>query len=294
MSGITAATIVFADIVGSTGLYLEVGEARAYDRITGLLDSLARTSTAYRGHVVKRLGDAVMCDFAHAADALTASAAMHAVAGRDGLKLRIGMQSGDVTRDPNGDVYGDAVNVSARLHDIAVAGETLVGEALVSRLDASDRNRLRHIDDRILDGRSLPTAIYQCLAGDGDGVTSLAQRPVDREGTAPAWHVHGAGCVLAIPRQPAGLTIGRSRDCDLTIAAGFASRVHATLSIRANGIAIEDTSTNGTYLRTDSGQERLLHRDRTEVAAPTALSLGQYFDAADPALYLYLVRGEKP
>ncbi len=140
------ATVLFADLVGSTAL----AGAEDPERIRALLDRFYDTMAAEieraGGTVEKFVGDAVMAAFGapsahedHAERALHAALAMrHRLAEVFGeqLALRIGVNTGDVVvgrpREGSSFVTGDAVNVGARLEQAASAGEILVGERTVT------------------------------------------------------------------------------------------------------------------------------------------------------------------
>jgi class 3 adenylate cyclase len=139
------ATVVFADLVGSTAL----GSSQDAERTRVMLDrfyaAMAAEIKRAGGTVEKFVGDAVMAAFgAPAAHEDDAERALHAAlamqrrmdelfAGR--LALRIGVNTGDVVlgaaREGSSFVTGDAVNVCARLEQAAAPGEILVGERTV-------------------------------------------------------------------------------------------------------------------------------------------------------------------
>jgi class 3 adenylate cyclase len=140
------ATILFADLVGST----ELGASQDPERTRAMLDrfyeAMSAEVEAAGGTVEKFVGDAVMAAFgtptAHEDDA---ERALHAgVAMRrklqdlfgDQLVLRIGVNTGEVVvgrgREGSSFVTGDAVNIAARLEQTAAPGEIVVGERTAS------------------------------------------------------------------------------------------------------------------------------------------------------------------
>jgi class 3 adenylate cyclase/tetratricopeptide (TPR) repeat protein len=140
------ATIVFADLVGST----ELGGSQDPERTRALLerfyDAMAAEIDTAGGTVEKFAGDAVMAVFGapasledHAERALHAALAMQRrlreVFGET-LALRIGVNTGEVVvgrpREGSSFVTGDAVNVAARLEQGAEPGAVLVGERTVA------------------------------------------------------------------------------------------------------------------------------------------------------------------
>jgi class 3 adenylate cyclase/tetratricopeptide (TPR) repeat protein len=139
------ATVVFADLAGSTELASRMDAEQLRDLLGDVYVTLARCAEAYGGTVEKFIGDAVMAVFgvpiAHEDDAERAVRAallmrsrLAAVAERRGvpLVLRIGVNTGLVVTGttPGRDflVTGEAVNLAARLQQAAEPGEVLVGE----------------------------------------------------------------------------------------------------------------------------------------------------------------------
>jgi len=285
----TDRTIVFADIVGSAAIYDRLGDDAATGWVGNLLATLGAVARKHGGDVIKYMGDAVLLTFTEPADAINATSAMHAAASEDGIEIYVGVHAGEVLLADDGDVYGDAVIVAARLYELAAAGETLIGDPVPTRLPDTERGRIRHIDDRRLEGRSTALAIYQCLAPDMErSVTSLARRPGKQHDGAAKWHLSHGATSLTVPGEPNQLTVGRGSACDLVVPASLASRRHVILAVTTRGVSVQDMSTNGTYVREAGGGERYLHRETVVLAAEATLSLGEAPGDADPAVLMHL------
>ena len=145
------ATVVFADLVGST----ELGGSQDPERMRALLDrfydAMAAEVEGAGGTVEKFAGDAVMAAFGaprayedHAERALHAALSMQRRLGElfgDTLVLRIGVNTGEVVvgraREGSSFVTGDAVNVAARLEHAAAPGEILAGERTVAAVQGA-------------------------------------------------------------------------------------------------------------------------------------------------------------
>ncbi len=123
--------MAFLDLSGFTRLTDASGDEAALALATSLAEFVKNETAAYRGKVVKLLGDGVMFHFEDAHDAVRC--ALGLVAKAPGLGLppaRVGVEVGPVVfRD--GDYFGQTVNVAARITDHAAAGEVLVSEAVV-------------------------------------------------------------------------------------------------------------------------------------------------------------------
>ena len=140
------ATVLFADLVGSTELAGDQDPERVRALLDRFYDSMAAEIGRAGGTVEKFAGDAVMAAFGapagHEDDAeraLHVALAMQRRLGElfgDRLALRIGVNTGDVVvgapREGSSFVTGDTVNVCARLEQAASPGEVLVGERTVA------------------------------------------------------------------------------------------------------------------------------------------------------------------
>src|SRR5436309_15165743 len=132
------ATVLFADLVGSTELAGDQDPERVRALLDRFYDAMAAEIERAGGTVEKFAGDAVMAAFGapealedHAERALHAALSMQRKV-EPGLALRIGVNTGEVVvgrpRVGSSFVSGDAVNVAARLEQAAEPGEILVGE----------------------------------------------------------------------------------------------------------------------------------------------------------------------
>jgi class 3 adenylate cyclase/tetratricopeptide (TPR) repeat protein len=130
------ATVLFADLVGSSTLVATTDPEVVRRRVTRFFERVASCVEAHGGVVEKFAGDAVMAAFgvpqAHEDDAERAARAALAILGAVddlGLSVRIGLEAGEVVIDDGDSTFatGEAVNVAARLQQAAGAGEILIG-----------------------------------------------------------------------------------------------------------------------------------------------------------------------
>lgn len=128
--------ILYADVAGYSRLTGEDEDA-THRILTDYLDLIAATIESHRGRVMHYAGDAVLAQFPAVVDALCCSVAIqNTLRNRDEvlpdgnkLRFRIGVNSGDVIED-RGDIYGDGVNVAARLEALAEPGGVCISDAV--------------------------------------------------------------------------------------------------------------------------------------------------------------------
>ncbi|HEY5900455.1 MAG TPA: adenylate/guanylate cyclase domain-containing protein [Burkholderiales bacterium] len=122
------AAILSADAEGYSRLMGE-DEAATVRTLSTCRDLVAGVITTHRGRVVDMPGDNMLAEFASAVDAVRAAAAMQAQLGECNAQLpegrrmafRVGVNLGDVIED-GGRIYGDGVNIAARIEALAAAG----------------------------------------------------------------------------------------------------------------------------------------------------------------------------
>jgi class 3 adenylate cyclase len=126
-----ANVILFADIVDSTALTEELGDA-AFRKRARELDVAMRTAIRSFGGVPIEgtiLGDGVLAVFRSGKEGIEAAVGCRDAAERAGLRLHLGLHAGDVIREGN-NVYGGAVNIAARIAACAQSGEILVSDTV--------------------------------------------------------------------------------------------------------------------------------------------------------------------
>jgi class 3 adenylate cyclase/tetratricopeptide (TPR) repeat protein len=130
------ATVLFVDLVDSTRLVTGADPEVVRRRVNEFFELVSSCVAAHGGIVEKFAGDAVLAAFgvpqAHEDDALRAvraALAMRESVGDLGLQARIGIESGEVVVESSDSTFatGEAVNLAARLQQVAAPGEILVG-----------------------------------------------------------------------------------------------------------------------------------------------------------------------
>ena len=174
--------ILAADVVGYSRMMGE-DEARTLDALRRLRDdTLAPAVGAHHGRIVKGLGDGWLVSFDSAAEAVRCAAAVQDGLSADAqMRLRIGIHIGDVTFE-GGDVFGDGVNIAARLETLAAPGGVAISDAVWSSLDGTLRSRFTDFGPQQLKNIASPVRVWALGSGAAnDGIA--AQGPSDAANT---------------------------------------------------------------------------------------------------------------
>jgi class 3 adenylate cyclase/predicted ATPase len=225
-------TVMFCDLVDSTGIAARVDAEEWRDLVNAYLDGASAAVTEIGGHVAKKLGDGLMALFgyplAHENDAERAARAAlsiqraladlnrkNALAGKPELVARIGLEIGPAVVDAAGEVYGDVTNIAARVQALAEPG-TVVVTARVQRQIAGlfiAEERGTHA----LKGVPEPTALFRLVRASGGGrrsgqraLTPLVGRVEEIAMLMRRWERarQGDGQLLLIVGEPG---LGKSR-----------------------------------------------------------------------------------
>jgi class 3 adenylate cyclase len=272
--------ILFADISGSTRLYERLGDEQAQECVTECLARLADVATSREGVLIKTIGDEIMCRFPTADAAITAACEMHEtlraepVAGAPSLSIRIGTHYGPVILE-GGDAFGDAVNVGARLRDVAKAGQIITTEETVQKASRATREKARLIDTSTLPGRTRQTGIFEVLWEPSAEVTIMARvSQIQRAPFTARLRLTYAGTEF-VQEPTATVTVGRDLQCDIVIPSELASRQHASIEYSRGRFVLTDQSTNGTFVQIENNPEVYLRREAVQLSGSGAISLGR-------------------
>jgi class 3 adenylate cyclase len=257
--------ILFADVVDSTGIYESLGDNQALSLVNLLFDALTRDVVAAKGTVVKTLGDGMVCQFGAADAAWRAACAMqvsaHEMAPRvpGRLAIKVGFNYGPVVLK-DADVFGDTVNVCARLVAMANAGQVLTTQQTVAELSRVPKLRCRPLYPMKMKGRAEPVSVYDVpWRADPDLTeTSMHEQAPARAGT---WvlKLNYGGETFEVP-PGGGARIGRDKSNDVVIPSPRASRVHARIYARERNFVIVDQSSNGTFVLIDGNDTEVMLR----------------------------------
>jgi TolB-like protein/class 3 adenylate cyclase/Tfp pilus assembly protein PilF len=188
------APILVADVAGYSRL-IEADEEGTLGRLKALRAEVIEPKIGeHRGRLVKTTGDGLLVEFASVVDALRCAAEMQATMAEGNIALpstrridfRIGINMGDVVVE-DGDIFGDGVNVAARLESLAEPGGICVSarmqEDAAGRLDLA----FEDIGEQQLKNIARPVRVFRVrnplpypppLAGEGRvGVLALPDKP---------------------------------------------------------------------------------------------------------------------
>ena len=275
--------VLFVDISGSSRLYVELGDARASQRVRECLRLLQPVVEANSGRLIKAIGDGLMCDFAEVHQALQAAQEMHVSIAEGDLDaslpgIHVGCHYGPVI-ESDGDLYGDTVNLAARVAGVARTGQIIMTQETVVQLTAEQRLRVRVLSDVSVKGRLDALTVVEYLWRPHGDPTHPQRELTSRN--VPVVRLKRARLRLVfrerevwLDRAAAAITLGRDPACGVEVQDPSASRLHATIEIRGDKVVVVDHSSNGTYVAWDQNSETWLRREEMILPPRGRISLG--------------------
>ncbi len=290
--------VMFADVAGSTAMYENMGDELARERISKSLNKLISITKRHSGKLVKTIGDEILVYFRDVDMAVYAANCIQETMEDDrypetiGVSIRIGMQFGSAILEDD-DIFGDTVNVAARIAGLAGARQILCTQEMAFMVKSAGLiNSMRPFDRLRVKGRKEPLNIYM-VAWENDGdITNMATAS---SFTNPARHKLAKNLKLTyhserrnIPVETASYILGRGNDCDLVVRGDLTSRHHSKIEHRRGKFIVTDQSTNGTFVKTQEGQQFFLRREELTLVGTGYISLGKKVDQADENLIHYI------
>jgi adenylate cyclase len=296
------ATVVFADLIGSTGIFEATGNAKAAQAVTGLTQWICEIFVSHGGHIVKTLGDGVLATFPVGQGAIDAVVEMqrrhqkHIASTRTAMRMpiRAGLASGEV-EIVDADCYGDAVNVAARLSDLSGAHQIWATDQVLAPCVEAPGVQFRPLGPIVVRGRTEPCSVYQVewkVAENSDLLTMQA----DLDSMLPSTAGDALGGQIELSWLDSKMTfrafdlpvhIGRDRSVEFVVSDPRVSRDHARVEWRNGSVVLVDVSTYGCWLRFEGASgDLLLRRDECVLHGRGEIAMGAAFtDPSAPTVH---------
>ena len=289
----TLVTILFADVVGSTRLYEELGDDAARETVQRCVEIMKDATDQYGGTVIKTIGDEVMSTFPSADDAMNAASQMQQkITNSDSLtgnqsqvSIRIGSHYGPVVIEDR-DIFGTAVATANRMTSQAKAGQIITTQVTVEQLSGEWQALCRQIDVAVVPGQADEVHVHEVLWQPEEATSMLPaiqMRGQKEQAERKMTLTFGDQSVSVGDGELLKVTLGRADDNNVVVKGKLISRVHARIEYTKNHFMLIDESTNGTFVLRSDGEEFYVRRDSQELSGSGTIGLGK---AAQPGTSL--------
>ncbi|HYY60886.1 MAG TPA: adenylate/guanylate cyclase domain-containing protein [Burkholderiales bacterium] len=282
---VSEVSVLFADVSGSTKLYETAGDAVAHAAVEKCVSIMREKTLNAKGRVIKTIGDEVMSAFATADQAADAAIEMQSAiselppVGNTQIGIRVGFNHGPVV-ERDGDVFGDAVNLAARLAGVATKGQIITARDTVMLMSPMLKAATRAITTIQVKGKAQEIQVYELIWQQSEDMTTLAsQKSVYKPKNAKLrLLVQGSELVLSAERP--AVALGRDASADLVIKERMASRAHGKIEKRLDKFILTDHSANGTFVTIEGDKEIVLRREEFTLRGHGWIAFGQSRAAA--------------
>ncbi|MEO6102380.1 MAG: adenylate/guanylate cyclase domain-containing protein, partial [Pseudoxanthomonas sp.] len=196
---------------------------------------------------------------------------------KDNLAVRIGLHHGNALEE-NDDVFGDAVNVAARMASLAKR-EQIVTTASTVAAATGRLPETRSLGRARVSGKLLPIEIVDVVwQEDTSGMTMVQSAIRLGDANAPTGArltLRHRGKLVELTETSEPFMMGREAGNHLVVEADWVSRTHAQIEFRRGHFMIADRSTNATYVCIGQDPELRVHRDEIHLRQSGSISMGQ-------------------
>jgi adenylate cyclase len=174
------AAILAADVVGYSAMMQRAEEATYAEFERLKRDLIAPSLSRHGGRLIKTTGDGALVEFASPLAAVRCAVEIqdHLASGTSPLRLRVGLNLGDVIVGQDGELYGDGINIAVRLEGIADPGGILISEKVYSEVEGKLDVGFEDRGGQQLKNIARPVRAYAVRAG-------AHSAPTERLVTAP-------------------------------------------------------------------------------------------------------------
>jgi len=180
--------VLAADVAGYARL-MGADEEGTLARLLAIKNTIVDPAfAAHRSRVIKTPGDRMLVEFASAVDAMRSAVEVQgkmaeqnaALSPEQWIEFRIGIHVGDIIFDDN-DIFGDGVNIAARIEDLAEPGGICLSESAHRELRGKVDIGCDDLGPQVLKNITGPVQVWRVRSGAQGATTALAASPAKAE-----------------------------------------------------------------------------------------------------------------
>jgi len=249
----------------------------------------------YGGRVIKTIGDEIMCVLPSADSGCLAATDMHhkvmalPMVSKVKRSVRIGFHFGPVIEESN-DVFGDTVNMAARMAGLAKGMQIITTGATVACMSPMLQLSTRSIAALSVKGKGDEVNVSEVIWQGGEELTMSTASITATVSKSVTLKLEHQGHSWTLDHEHASVVLGRDAQCDVVIADRNASRQHARIECRRDKFFLVDQSTNGTFVAFVREAEVVLRREEIMLRGTGRIGFGHSVDLQDAELVTFSVR----
>jgi adenylate cyclase len=266
MDPVAQTAVLFADVSGSTRLYEVAGDAAAAVAVSQCIALLKQKTAASGGRVMRIVGDEILAVFpsadaaARAAIEMQAGVAQFAPAAGVRIGVRIGFNFGPVM-ERDGELFGDAVNVGARLASLAQKDQIITSYETLEALSPALKAACRRLYAVQVKGKEHAVQLCQLIWRQSEDLTSLVREKSTLVQRQAILRLRYRATEIVLDSARSSVSMGRDAAAELVIEDAKVSRAHCKIERRMHTFVLVDHSANGTYVTIEGDSEVVLKRE---------------------------------
>jgi len=267
----TSFAIMFVDICGSMRLYAEYGDEYSMKLISRCIQVMQSVVTQNGGKMVETRGDGIMCTFLDVDAAFKAAQSIIQNQPNRSVAVHGGIHWGPVISQ-NDSIFGNTVNVGARIANLAKDEEIILSDEAFQQLTTDLRALTRNLGKVRVKGKLKPFNIYLALFSQND----ITKQSIPTLSLSPPTilELSYIGRIFNLKEPAPDFVMGRHLSCDLIVQHDFSSRKHATIIGKRGKFFLLDHSSNGSYISEADQQTVFICRDMVQLKESGFISLG--------------------
>tara|TARA_B100000676_G_scaffold289204_1_gene321498 strand:+ start:550 stop:1467 length:918 start_codon:yes stop_codon:yes gene_type:complete len=262
--------VLFADVVGSTKLYEDHGDANAREALAHCVQVMLQVTERYQGRLKKTIGDEIMVAFDEPMHAVLAANEVHIAVrnASDGgefvtgaLRIKVGFHY-DEGIETDTDVSGPAGRLAQQVIKYSKADQVLTSRITLDAVPPALTSSSRHFDIVHAEGSGDEMEIVELLWEVSDA-TQMVGRPVkfSQPAVERRLTLNYNGQTYKLGKDNPHMTVGRVAANDLMVPTDLTSRNHAEIEYKNGNFHLSDMSSNGTVVMDARGQQQQLRRE---------------------------------
>src|SRR6266850_2071510 len=237
---VSEASVLFADVSGSTKLYETAGDTVAHAAIEKCVNLMREKTVNAKGRVIKTIGDEVMSAF------------------------------------PTADAAADAaIEMQSAISEMPPVGSTQIGIRIGFNHGPVLEAATRAITTIQVKGKAQEIQVYELIWQQSEDMTTLASQKSVYKPKNAKLRLMVQGNELILSGERPAVALGRDASADLVIKERMASRAHGKIERRLDKFILTDHSANGTFITIEGDKEIVLRREEFTLRGHGWIAFGQ-------------------
>ncbi|MGR8949091.1 MAG: adenylate/guanylate cyclase domain-containing protein [Gammaproteobacteria bacterium] len=275
------AVVMFADVVGSTRLYEQLGDTEAQRIVATCLNMARDICDAHHGDVKAELGDELMVVFSDAGDAAASACDIHAripermtIESPDRpITMRVGIHLGPLQENDTG---SETVKIAQWAASNAKPEQTLATEAVIEKLPRIFQAVSRYVDDETWNFISIEHVTLHEIIWDVESVTAFTgEEPTMGAVRCKEVRFEYMGQSIRLTADRPVISVGRGEQNDLVVQNDLVSRQHFSAQLSRGRSTITDNSMNGTVIIHADGKTQPVKKETLPLLGKGQIVIGR-------------------